>query len=328
MPELRQDPVSGHWVILAKKRAQRPHDFVAAPRRLKSGPCPFCEGHEHQTPGELLAYRTPGSQADAPGWRVRVVPNKFPAVESTACIEASIANAAALAGIGAHEVIVESPQHKVSLTELAETAAAEVFACYRERLLATRLDERLKCAVLFKNVGADAGASIEHVHSQLVTLPLVPRVLLDELSGARTYFDQVGRCIFCAMLDEAAAQQRLVLADDHFMAVCPIAPRFAYETWILPRVHRAQFEACSAAEVQQAGLFVRRTLEKIEAVLDQQAYNYIIHTAPFDMPRAAHYHWHIEILPRVTSIAGFECGSGMYINAVAPEEAAAVLREQ
>lgn len=326
MPELRQDPISGHWVIFAKERAQRPHDFVASPRRVSSGACPFCEGNEQHTPGELLAYRDAGTRPDSVGWRVRVVPNKFPAVELDAELDKSRV-AGSFAGSGAHEVIIESPRHAISLTELSDNAVAEVFACYRERILNLRGDKRLKLAVVFKNVGADAGASIEHVHSQLLALPLVPPTILSELHGAKTLYDRGGRCAFCDMLDATSAD-RIVLANEDFVAICPFAPRMAYETWILPRIHHAQFEECTPQQARAAGVFARRVLQKMEAVLEQAAYNYIIHSAPFDMCGAAHYHWHIEVIPRVTSTAGFEWGSGMFINAVPPEEAAAILRQE
>lgn len=329
MPDLRKDPIVGRWVIIAKNRAKRPQDIVetqsAAPA---NGFCPFCEGHEKHTPGEIAAYRNPGSQHDRPGWRVRVVPNKFPALE----IEGELSKRGQgmydmMRGVGAHEVIIESPRHLTSTTELSVDQLRDVLWIYRDRLHDLTRDDRLRYGMLFKNVGAAAGASLEHTHSQLIATPIVPINVVEEISGAQAYHNYRGRCVFCDMLDqELAFEERIVLDSPGFVAFCPFAARFPFETWIVPTQHASHYETLSRGGAEELARVLKRVLEKIEAALDRPAYNYIIHTAPFDTQALDHYHWHIEIIPRVTKTAGFEWGTGFYINPVSPEQAAGVMQ--
>jgi len=329
-PELRQDPVTGRWVILAPERARRPREFRPAEDGLeRSAPCPFCEGHEDRTPPEVLARRGPGSRPDGPGWRVRVVPNLYPAVvpggAGAAPEERGLFRRRD--GAGAHEVIVESPRHLVSLTALDETAVAEVLDVWQERLRGLGRERGLAHALIFKNVGARAGASLEHVHTQLIALPAVPVVVEEELAGARRHHDATGRCVFCEVVRaEEADGRRLVSGTGSHVALEPWASRFPFETHVLPRRHVARFEDLLPGERADLARALRDVLARLEQVLDAPHYNLLVHTAPFGQDGDAPYHWHIEILPRLARLAGFEWGTGFHINAVPPEEAAARLR--
>ncbi len=328
-PDLRKDPIVGRWVIIAKSRAKRPHDFETTPR-LRSGEfCPFCEGNEDKTPAEIAAYRNSGTGPNREGWRVRVVPNKFPALE----IEGDLDNRGdgiydMMRGVGAHEVIIESPEHVVSTSELTQRNMQEVLWVYRDRLVDLKKDPRLVYGMIFKNVGAAAGASLEHSHSQLIVTPVVPITVWEEMTGSLEFFNYRGRCIYCDMIhQELASEKRIVMDSPGFVAFCPFASRFPFETWILPKVHSSHFENIDKNNVEELATMMRQVIGKIETALDRPAYNYIIHTAPFDSQELGHYHWHIEIIPRLTKTAGFEWGTGFYINPVPPEEAAAFLRD-
>lgn len=330
MPELRKDPVVGRWVIIAHERAKRPHDFKSESRlEGEAALCPFCEGQEDKTPPEILAYRDRGTPGNGPGWRVRVVPNKFPALR----IEGALQKRGdgiydRMAGIGAHEVIVESPRHFRSLTELSEENVREVLWVYRDRLLDLKRDSRLVHGILFKNVGAAAGASLEHTHSQLIVTPTVPISVWEEMTGALEFFNYRGRCIYCDMVQqELETESRVVLDTPYFTAFCPFAARFPFETWVLPKAHASHFENVSKPSVDDLAFVLKQVLGKLEVALDVPAYNYIIHTSPFHEQELPHYHWHIEVIPRLTKVAGFEWGSGFYINPVPPEEAAGYLRD-
>jgi UDPglucose--hexose-1-phosphate uridylyltransferase len=329
MPDLRKDPIVGRWVIVAEDRAKRPHDFDTAPRRRRKTTCPFCEGNEAETPGEILAYREPGSLADREGWRVRVVPNKFPALEMAG--EPSRWSEGihdAMRGVGVHEVIIESPRHLISTSELSESQIREVLWVYRDRLVALKQDPRLIYGMIFKNVGAAAGASLEHIHSQLIVTPIVPVGVWEEMTGSLEYHHYRGRCVYCDMIAQELAQRKRIVVDaPRFTAFCPFASRFPFETWIVPKTHSSHYENIREDEVDGLSGVLRQVIGRIEAALDRPAYNYIIHTAPFDTQELGHYHWHIEIMPSLTKAAGFEWGTGFYINSVPPEDAATLLRE-
>ena len=328
MPELRKDPIVGRWVIIAHERARRPHDFKVEPSGPSSKVCPFCEGNEAMTPPEILAYRDHGGP-DGPGWRVRVVPNRFPALK----VEGELEKRGdgmydRMAGVGAHEVIIESPHHHVTAATLPEAAVRDVLWVYRDRLVDLKRDRRLVHGMLFKNVGENAGASLEHAHSQLIVTPIVPISVWEEMTGALEFYNYRGRCIYCDMVQqETAGESRVVLDTPHFTAFCPYASRFPFETWIVPKSHESHYESIQGAAVDDLGHVLHQVLGKLEQALDSPSYNYIVHTAPFDHSELPHYHWHIEVIPRLTKVAGFEWGSGFYINPVPPEQAAAFLRE-
>ncbi|MES2793886.1 MAG: galactose-1-phosphate uridylyltransferase [Planctomycetota bacterium] len=331
MPDLRKDPIVGRWVIIATDRAKRPHDFTREKEASTAPPGfdPFLSGNESATPSEILAYREPGTQRDQPGWRVRVVPNKFPALQ----IEGQLSKRGdgiydLMNGIGAHEVIIECPHYEESMARLTLDNIREVMWVYRDRMVDLKKDRRLVHGLVFKNKGALAGATIDHTHSQLIVTPVVPINVWEEMEGALGFYNYRGRCIYCDMIQqELATGSRIVLDLPNFVVFCPFASRFPFETWILPKQHSSHFENIQRQQVDELGLVLKTVLCKLELALDDPPYNYIIHTAPFDTQELQHYHWHIEIMPRLTRVAGFEWGSGFHINPVLPEQAAAFLRD-
>jgi UDPglucose--hexose-1-phosphate uridylyltransferase len=329
MPELRKDPIVGRWVIIATERAKRPVAPKHEPMASSGSLCPFCEGHEVHTPHEILAYRERGTRPDERGWRVRVVPNKFPALQ----IEGTLDKRGEgiydkMNGIGAHEVILECPFHEVSMANLSEENIREILWVYRDRLVDLKKDPRLVYGMIFKNVGAAAGASLEHSHSQLIVTPIVPINVWEEMSGSLEFFGYRGRCIYCDMVhQEMATEKRIVLDTPNFLSFCPYASRFPFEMWVLPKHHNSHYENIQKNEVDELGTVMKTLLRKLESALDKPAYNFIIHTSPFDTQTLPHYHWHIEIIPRLTRVAGFEWGTGFYINPVPPEQSALFLRE-
>ncbi|MFQ5787399.1 MAG: galactose-1-phosphate uridylyltransferase [Thermodesulfobacteriota bacterium] len=329
MPELRREPVSGRWVIIATERYERPTDFKSKPQIIKSSFCPFCEGNEDKTPSEILAYRENGTEANTRGWRVRVVPNKFPALQ----IEGEQNKRGEgiydmMNGIGAHEVIIESPKHIQSLTSLDNGNVEEILSCYRDRLIDLKKDKRFVYGLLFKNVGFSAGASLEHSHSQLIVTPIVPQLVANEMERAETFYKHRGRCLFCDIIQqEIDTNSRLIISADNFVVFAPFASRFPFETWILPKKHETHFENLQKFEIDELANVLKNTLVKLETALDFPPYNFIIHSTPFNINESEYYHWHIEIIPRLTNIAGFEWGTGFYINPMPPENAAEFLRD-
>lgn len=324
MSEFRQDPLSRRWVIIGGERGGRPNEFVEATTRAKDISCPFCAGHEGETPPALASYSSNGKGK----WLVRVVPNKFPAVTpdiNTARQE--LRPPGPLPGFGSHEVIIESPRHVASLSDLTDAEADAVFAAYRDRLQNLKAEGRFRYVQIFKNVGPGAGASLEHVHSQLVALRSVPEVIEQELKSSGEFFQMHQRSLLLEMLErEIATSERIVATTDHFVAFCPYASRFGYEVWIAPRQHRPRFEDTQGGELGELSRLARDLIGRIERATGQASYNYFLHTQPFDMPAYDHYHWHIEIVPRLTKVAGFEWGTGCFINPYPPEAAAEHLR--
>ena len=329
MPELRKDPITGRWVIIATDRAKRPSDFsrqsVPPPAAMI---CPFDYGNEHKTPPEVLAYRNSGGR-DQPGWRVRVVPNKFPVLG----IEGELNKQGDLMydkmnGIGAHEVIIETPDHAAIFCDLPEKQIEEVLWAFRDRVNDLKKDRRFRYIILFKNHGEAAGASLEHSHSQLIALPVVPKRVKEEVDGGLFFYQQKDRCIYCDIIrQESSAAVRMVTETDRFAVLEPYAPRFPFETWILPKRHESHFEESDGGLLQNLAWVLRSTLRKIDKVLERPAYNFIIHSSPIQDAPLPYYHWHIEIIPKLTKVAGFEWGTGFYINPTPPEESARFLRE-
>jgi UDPglucose--hexose-1-phosphate uridylyltransferase len=329
MPELRKDPVTGRWVIIASERRRRPSDF-RADRHLANGGdhCPFCAGHEALTPPEIFAYRHNGSPRDAPGWDLRVVPNKFPALK----VEGGLDREGEgmfdrMNGIGAHEVIIETPDHGRQLASMTEAEIERVLSAYGDRVLYFKQDGRFRYILVFKNQGAAAGATLEHPHSQLIALPIVPDFVREELEGAREHYRVKERCVYCDIIQQEARDGRRVIQENaDIVALAPFAPRFAFETWLLPKRHGARYEAAARHEYESLARLLKAVLQRLDRALESPPYNLIIHTSPFSEDVANLYHWHIEIMPKLTRVAGFEWGTGFYINPTPPEEAARVLR--
>lgn len=329
MSEWRKDPVGRDWVILAENRADRPNEFETSRQNRTECACPFCLGNEGQTPSEIAAYGRHDTTETELGWQVRVVPNKYPALEPHRTAPTDKGPLFhSMPGVGAHEVIIETPRHIFLTSELTEVELKHTFCAYRDRLRHWTQHSDLAYGILFKNVGQAAGASIKHLHSQFLALPMVPAHIKNTIDGARQYFDRRGKCVYCELLSQAVLRHTtLIFKTPSMVAFCPFASRCPYETWIMPRDHHSHFTHLEEHSLQKLAHITHRVLGKIENVLPVPAYNLILHTAPFDTRPLEHYHWRIEILPRTVTSAGFEWGTGMAINQVTPEDAAKELRE-
>jgi UDPglucose--hexose-1-phosphate uridylyltransferase len=337
MAELRRDVIGGHWVIVAPERAARPMPAVNRPRTepLEPADDPFAEGRELETPHETFAVRDAGTHPDQPGWRVRVVPNKFPAVRPDAPVAPPDVTPPAegdglyelAAAVGRHEVVVECPHGETDLARLPVSQVAEVLRAYRERMAAMSRDGRPGHALVFKNHGTAAGASLAHSHSQIIALPFVMPLVRRELDGAAAFHREHGRCVFAELLRrERIAGTRIVRESARFVALCPYAGRFPYETWIIPKASGSHFESADPDDLPELADVLRDMLARLADAADGPAYNYYLHSAPFG-EEAPWYRWHIEVAPRIAGIAGFELGGGTFVNLVAPEVAAAALRQ-
>lgn len=330
MPELRKDPITGRWVIISTDRSRRPTDFLRESVQITGvSLCPFCPGNEGKTPSEVLAYGRNGGAKDTPGWTVRVVPNKFPALG----IEGNLDREGEglfdrMNGIGAHEVIIETPNHAATLATMSASELEQTLWAYRDRVLDLKNDRRFRYVLLFKNHGEAAGATLEHTHSQLIALPIVPKRVIEEVDGARHYYDEKERCIFCDMIrQEVEDKVRVVAMNELFIALEPYAPRFPFETWILPRQHSSAFEHMPTPSYRCLADLLGNILKRLDSALLSPAYNFVIHTSPIGEEMNEFYHWHIEMMPKLTKVAGFEWGTGFYINPTPPEEAARFLRD-
>lgn len=336
MPELRKDPIVNRWVIIATERAKRPTDFAAEEEDISSVGCPFCPGAEEKTPPEIFAFRKPDTKPDTPGWQVRVVSNKFPALRIEGEMDKmGVGIYDRMNGIGAHEVIIENPDHNKKLEQLEIEDLTRVFEAYKERLIDLKKDHRFRYILLFKNEGKKAGASLSHPHSQLIAVPVTPKRIREKLLGAQHYYEYKDRCIFCDIVREELSQKvRLVYENSSFISFCPFASRFPFEIWVMPKYHSSDFDETPANQISIFAEMMKVTLSKLTTALGNPAYNYILNTGPVRWRRRGYwttleqdYHWHIEIIPRLTNIAGFEWGTGFYINPTIPEEAAAFLQE-
>jgi len=338
MPQLRREPITGRWIIIATERAKRPEDFIGSHDQMVDDHCPFCEGREDKTPPEIFAIRENGTKPNKPGWATRVIPSRAPMLR----VEGELNRRAegiydVTNGIGAHEVIIETPQHIAHLSDLPAEQIKKVIDTYVQRLGDLEKDQRFKYGLIFKNYGAMAGSSMyKHARSQLIATPVNPKLVKEELLGAKRYFEYRDRCIFCDMLkQELDAQERVIIDMGGFVAISPFAPRFPFEAWVLPKEHGADFPRIMDAARMDLARILKLVLSKIKKALGDPPYNFIFHTAPFRRASKAGYwktldndfHWHIEIIPRLTRVAGFEWGTGVYINPTPPEEATKYLRE-
>ena len=321
--------MTGRWVIISTERQKRPNVFrIEHVTPLGPEHCPFCAGREDLTPPEVLAYRQNGTAANTPGWDLRVVPNKFPAL----MVEGGLEREAEgmfdrMNGVGAHEVIIETPDHDKTLAAMSEAEIERVLYAFRDRVVDLKQDRRFRYILVFKNHGAAAGATVEHTHSQLIALPIVPDFVREEIEGARQHFTAKERCVFCDIIkQELTGGQRVILEAAEIVALAPYAPRFPFETWLLPRSHGARYEEASRQQYESLARMLKSLLTRMNRVLESPSYNMIIHSLPFSEQATDFYHWHVELTPILTRTAGFEWGTGFYINPTSPEEAAQVLR--
>lgn len=337
MPELRQNLATKEWVIIATERAKRPEEFAKKKELLVTSPsydanCPFCEGNESKTPNEILGYRKDGTKPGEKGWQVRVVPNKFPALIPSATsvvVERSKSGIyLRMDGIGKHEVIIENPDHSKTLGTMSVAEVENVIRGYHDRYLVLDWDPSYKLIIIFRNQGTLAGASLLHPHSQLVATAIVPSHIRNRLYEAQRYYDELGRCVFCDVIEnELNEKERIILQNDRFIAFVPYAASVPHEIWILPLRHETSFADLQPDDINPLAQILQNILAKMYHSLNNPDYNYCLNTVPHYSSDEPYYHWHIQILPRLSTQAGFEIGSGIHINVALPEESAKFLRE-
>ncbi len=328
MSELRKDFLSERWVIISTERGKRPTDFKIEKTKRKGGFCPFDPGNEKYVPPEIYAVRKPGSAPNDPNWELRVVPNKFPALGIEGELgKRGIGMYDMMNGIGAHEVIIETPNHDETIDTMPLHRVKNIVIAYKERIADLHKDRRMKYVLVFKNFGALAGASLEHSHSQLIALPILPKRVSENLKGTERYFGYRDRCPMCDMLQqELYSQERIVEENDSFVSLCPFASRFPFEMQIIPREHQTHYEQQDEKTYDDFAKILKSTIKRLSKALDNPPYNLVLQNAPFTEKCDEYYHWFLEIMPRLTRIAGFEWGSGFYINPTPPEEAAKFLK--
>ncbi|MDD4953565.1 MAG: galactose-1-phosphate uridylyltransferase [Candidatus Omnitrophica bacterium] len=330
MSELRRDPICGRWVIVDTDHPNKPEDFEYEPHIIRGGACPFCYGSEAMTPPEIEAIRQPGTQPNTPGWQVRVVANKFPALQVEGELDRRGDGIYDLSnGVGAHEVLVEAPYHHKDIPDLLNSEIENFISMYCRRASDLIKDKRFKYVLLFKNFGAAAGASLEHPHTQIVALPMVPKSVMEEIKGAHSYFEYRERCVFCDIIkQETQEKERIILENKHFISFCPYVSRFPFEIWIMPKKHSGYFIQMTPEEIPALASILKETIAKLKKIFVNVSYNFIVHTSPINGDGFAEgYHWHIEFMPKLMRVAGFEWGTGFYIVPTPPEMAAKYLRE-
>lgn len=330
MSLIRQDPTTKEWVILATERAKRPHEFRRPSGfrdgQTRSASCPFCPGNEGSTPGEV--FRIPDETSA--GWGVRVIPNKYAAVGAAGEPERREIGPLfrEMRGVGFHEVIIESPVHNRFISAMSDAEVERILLAYRARYRVLREDPRVRYIIIFKNHGTGAGTSLEHPHSQLVAVPVAPMQIRRKYEVAVGHYDDTGRCLYCDLAgEERRAKVRMVSETPRFWVFHPYASRLPFETWIGPKRHQPSFGALSDDEIGELASVLRRTLGTIYEALGDPDFNYILQTAPVEAENNPYYLWHIQILPRLAMIAGFELGSGISISTVLPEASAEFIRD-
>ncbi len=341
MPEFRQELISGQWVIMATGRAKRPEafarkgeyevDHLELPGHVAK--CPFCKGNEAMTPAEVLSLAKNGVSPAGKDWQVRVVPNKFPALvpglKKTPNLETEGALYKEMNGYGVHEVLIETPEHNRHPGVLETEQMTLVVQSYLQRFRALAENRLLHYVQLFRNHGREAGASMEHPHSQLIAMPFVPVTVRQEIESAHRHYFTYRQCPYCFLLNEELRDgKRMVAENSTFCAFLPYAARYPFETWILPRRHQSSFLEITGDEMEGFSDILTLVLGRMARALDEPPYNYFLHCAPFRTTGLPHYHWHLELVPKLITVAGFEMGSGIFINVILPEEAALYLRKK
>lgn len=339
LSEFRWDPLKGVWVITENQRERQPSEFIVERQKTAITLCPFCPGQEAKTPPEVHAFRPQGGPANESGWQVRVVPNKFPLLRIEGELNPQDEGLyRSMRGIGAHEVIIETPDHKRNFAHLDIAETTAVLMAYRARLLDLRQDPRFRYLQIFKNHGVEAGSPLPHSHTQLMAVPITPPVTRNELNISREYFLTTGKCLACDILaKEIEDGRRVVFNDGRFALLAPYASCFPFELRLFPLQHNHDFALQNDTELAECAKAMQEMLRRLYGLLQDPPYNFILHTAPPAHPRSdkpdywqtlsLDYHWHIELVPRLNHIAGFEWGSGFFINHMPPEDAARFLRD-
>ena len=329
MPELRQNFFTKEWVIIATERARRPEELTAH-RAVQSVPsfldgCPFCPGNEGKTPADVVRFPNDASKP----WAVRVIPNKFAALSADVQPTRSLQHLRRrIEGFGFHEVVIDGPDHSCCMALLPDAQVARILAIFKERYNSLSSDQRINHVTIFKNHGADAGASLQHPHSQIIATPVIPSQVRYRLHEALRHFDDAGECMFCHFVErEVEDQTRIVLKSEFFVAMELFASPTPFATHIFPLRHMASFGEITPAEIVDLARVLRTFLAKIYVGLENPDFNFTVRSGPSDYVGARHFHWYLSVIPRLTRVAGFELGSGMFINTVLPEAAAEFLRK-
>jgi UDPglucose--hexose-1-phosphate uridylyltransferase len=331
MGDIRLDPMTARWVIISSEKDLGPDGYDIESPVIKGGTCPFCVGNEKMTPPEVDADRKQGTGPDTPGWATRTVPNKFPALKNEPELKRTgVGMFDMMNGIGEHEVIIEGTDHNKQLADLDVEQIKKVIYVYKRRSIALSKDDRFKYVLIFKNYGLAAGASLEHSHTQLISLPVVPKRVMEELECAHRYYDYKERCVFCDILNqELEYRHREICENDDFVAFCPFASRSPFEIFIISKRHMPYFNDIDESQISNLAVILKEVLLRVKKAIHDPPYNFIIHTTPLngngDIQN--YYHWHIELMPKLSKIAGFEWGSGFYINPTSPETASRYLRD-
>lgn len=330
MPELRRDPVSGVWVIVSPERQVRPQYFASnGDNVLLVEDCPFCVGNESMTPSEVYAMRENGSSTNMPGWQLRVIPNKYPALR----VEGQVNRRGEgfydkMNGIGAHEVVIETPFHQMGWDELPVDAVTDVWRTFKYRIDDLKRDFRFKYIQVFKNCGAKAGATNPHPHSQIVALPVVPEAINERLNRAQDHYYLKERCIYCDVLNQELDYGRRVLVENSdYVVFAPFAATFPFQLLVYPRSHGAAFEHTDDRRLYLLAEILQEVLVRYNRILDRPAFNVILHNNPFDRDVSHYFHWHVELVPILSGIGGFELATHSHINAIPPEEAVEILKK-
>jgi UDPglucose--hexose-1-phosphate uridylyltransferase len=323
--ELRKDPFLDRWVVLAPLRENRPR---SAQGEDSKEDCPFCPGHESETPPEVLALGRPDGKPDTPGWSVRVFPNKYPAFAPRP--ERPEAHPPFLAhpALGQHEVVVTSPDHDARWTTFSDAQGRAVLEAVSQRREALARTPDVAHVFTFENAGVGAGATLPHPHLQIMGLPQPAPVVEEEMRRAQAWQKAEGSCPFCFWIDEETRSGlRMLEAGSEIVTLLPFAPRFPFEFWILPRAHRSSFPGPGDPLLGQVAKALRTHLATLEVELGQVSYNWVLHSASPGEAEQPFYHWHIEVLPSTARTAGFEWGTGLFLHHLFPEEAARRLRQ-
>ncbi|MBM7556957.1 UDPglucose--hexose-1-phosphate uridylyltransferase [Halanaerobacter jeridensis] len=329
MSEIREDIITGDHVVISSERGKRPHDFNHEETTNKDDYCPFCYGNEDDTPPEITATSSnPNRKENEAGWDIRVIPNKFAALDIDADLKRQNGFYNKMTGVGAAEVLIESPDHEGSLGTHGLEHTIDIMRVLKERHDDLAQDERLKYVQIFKNHGGTAGASLEHPHWQIMSTPLIPTAIRGELDGAEEYYSENGNCVFCDILTEETEKGSRIIEDtEEFTAFAPYASRYPFEMWIMPKEHQHSLGQISEEQLKDLVKVLQKMIRKLEVGFDNPPYNIVLHTAPFLDGVEKKYHWHIEILPRLSINAGFELGTGNFINPTSPELAAETVED-
>jgi len=329
MPELRQNMATKEWVIISTERAKRPQAYVQSDEKIltherdrHATTCPFCPTNEEL---DLETDRWPHSE----DWQVRALRNRFPALMAHEHLSRTFDGVRRqISGVGHHEIVVEHPHHNTTLALMSETETEAVLEMFYNRGWDIRNDVRIRQIVYFKNHGERAGASLVHPHSQIIGLPVVPNNIRQRTEEARRYFDDTGECVFCVMLNsELEKWERLVAVSDQYVAFILYAAPTPFNIWIIPKRHSVSFMYTTLEERSELAKILVNVLQKLYFGLQDPAYNLVVRSAPVQEMGNDYLHWHLEVVPRLSQTAGFELGSGMYINPTFPEECAAFLRQ-